>query len=116
MGQIVSALRNDFTPAMNKFSEKYIETKQTEAGAKMQELYSKGWKTKDIQKSILSGEFKELSNQYVQAVIDKHTGRFEAAETIRKIQENKDDYNYKDTTQTIEDHFKTLIKLVKSLL
>ena len=91
---------------MNKFSEKYIETKQTEAGAKMQELYSKGWKTKDIQKSILSGEFKELSNQYVQAVIDKHTGRFEAAETIRKIQENKDDYNYKDTTQTIEDHFK----------
>ena len=106
MGQIVSALRNDFTPAMNKFSEKYIENKQTEAGAKMQELYSKGWKSKDIQKAILNNEIPELKSTYVQAVVDKHTGRFEAAETIRKIKKNKGDYNYKDTTQTIEDHFK----------
>ena len=106
MGQIVSALKNDFTPAMNKFADKYVENKQTEAGAKMQELYSKGWKTKKIRDAILKGDFPELKSTYVQAVVDKHTGRFEAAETIRKIQENKDDYNYKDTTQTIEDHFK----------
>ena len=106
MSQIVSALRNDFTPAMNKFSEKYIEDKQTKASARMTELYASGMKTEDIENAILEGFEPDLSNQYVQIVVDKHQGRFEAAETKRKIQAAKDDYNYKDTDTTIEDHFK----------
>lgn len=105
MSQIVSALRNDFTPAMNKFSEKYIEDKQTTASARMTELYASGMKTEDIENAILEGFEPDLSNQYVQIVVDKHQGRFEAAETKRKIQA-ADDYNYKDTDTTIEDHFK----------
>ena len=55
MSQIVSALRNDFTPAMNKFSEKYIEDKQTKASARMTELYASGMKTEDIENAILEG-------------------------------------------------------------
>ena len=106
MSQIVSALRNDFTPAMNKFSEKYIEDKQTKASARMTELYASGMKTEDIENAILEGFEPDLSNQYVQIVVDKHQGRFEAAETKRKIEAAKDDYNYKDTDTTIEDHFK----------
>jgi len=106
MSQIVSALRNDFTPAMNKFSEKYIEDKQTTASARMTELYASGMKTEDIENAILEGFEPDLSNQYVQIVVDKHQGRFEAAETKRKIEAAKDDYNYKDTDTTIEDHFK----------
>ena len=106
MSQIVSALRNDFTPAMNKFSEKYIEDKQTTASARMTELYASGMKTEDIENAILEGFEPDLSNQYVQIVVDKHQGRFEAAETKRKIEAAGDDYNYKDTDTTIEDHFK----------
>ncbi len=106
MSQIVSSLRNDFTPAMNKFSEKYIKDKQTTASARMTELYASGMKTEDIENAILEGFEPDLSNQYVQIVVDKHQGRFEAAETKRKIEAAKDDYNYKDTNTTIEDHFK----------
>ena len=109
MSQIVSALRNDFTPAMNKFSEKYIEDKQTTASARMTELYASGMKTEDIENAILEGFEPDLSNQYVQIVVDKHQGRFEAAETKRKIEAAGDDYNYKDTDTTIEDHFKKFL-------
>ena len=107
MGQIVSALRNDLTPAMNNWGDKYIENKKTAAGAKMDELYAKGWTTKDIQKAILNNEIPELSNHYATSVVDAHSGRFEAAETIKKINENIDDgYDYKDGTKTIEEFWK----------
>ena len=106
MGQIVSALRNDLTPAMNNWGEKHIEKKQTEAGAKMDELYAKGWKTKDIQKAILNDEIPELSNHYATSVVDTHSGRFEAAKTIRQIEANLDAYDYKDGTKTIEEFWK----------
>ena len=106
MGQIVSALRNDLTPAMNNWGEKHIEKKQTEAGAKMDELYAKGWKTKDIQKAILNDEIPELSNHYATSVVDTHSGRFEAAETMRQINANLDSYDYKDGTKTIEEFWK----------
>ena len=106
MGQIVSALRNDLTPAMNNWGEKHIEKKQTEAGAKMDELYAKGWKTKDIQKAILNDEIPVLSNHYATSVVDTHSGRFEAANTIRQIEANLDYYDYKDGTKTIEEFWK----------
>ena len=106
MGQIVSALRNDLTPAMNKWGEKHIERKKTDAGAKMDELYANGWTTKEIQKAILNDEIPELSNQYATAVVDTHSGRFEAAETIRKINENIDSYDFKEGNQTLEEWYK----------
>ena len=106
MGQIVSALRNDLTPAMNKWGEKHIEKKKTEAGAKMDELYAQGWTTKEIEKAILNDEIPELSNQYATAVVDTHSGRFEAAETIRKINENIDSYDFKEGNQTLEEWYK----------
>ena len=106
MGQIVSALRNDLTPAMNNWGEKHIEKKQTEAGAKMDELYAKGWTTKDIQKAILNDKIPELSNHYATSVVDTHSGRFEAANTIRQIEANLDSYDYKDGTKTIEEFWK----------
>tara|TARA_B100000427_G_scaffold72249_1_gene58438 strand:+ start:398 stop:2350 length:1953 start_codon:yes stop_codon:yes gene_type:complete len=106
MGQIVSALKNDLTPAMNKWGEKHIEKKKTEAGAKMDELYAQGWTTKEIEKAILNDEIPELSNQYATAVVDTHSGRFEAAETIRKINENIDSYDFKEGNQTLEEWYK----------
>ena len=106
MGQIVSALKNDFTPAMNNYSDKYIERKQDAAKAKMLELNASGMSVEDIHKGIMNGEYEELSNQYVTKVVDSHSGRFEAVETIRKIEEAADDYNYKDTEGTIEDFWK----------
>jgi len=106
MGQIVSALKSDFTPALNKFSETFIEKKETVAGAKMEELYASGWNTKKIRDAIINGDFPELSNHYVTSVVDTHAGRFEATETWRKIQANLDKYDYKDGTQTIENFWK----------
>jgi len=107
MGQIVSALRNKLTPAMNNWGDKYIEKKETAAGAKMDELYANGWTTKEIQEAILNDEFPELSNHYVQNVVDTHSGRFEAGNTIRQINLNIDDgYDYKDGTKTIEEYWK----------
>ena len=54
------------------------------------------WKEnyEDPIRAILEGFEPDLSNQYVQIVVDKHQGRFEAAETKRKIEAAKDDYNY----------------------
>ena len=106
MGQIVSALKNNFTPAMNNYSDKYIERKQDAAKAKMLELNASGMSVEEIHKGIMNGEYEELSNQYVKKVVDSHSGRFEAVETIRKIEEAADDYNYKDTEGTIEDFWK----------
>lgn len=106
MGKIVSALKNDFTPALNNYSDKYIERKQDVAKAKMLELNANGMSVEDIHKGIMNGEYEELSNQYVKKVVDSHSGRFEAVETIRKIEEAGDDYNYKDTEGTIEDFWK----------
>jgi len=106
MGQIVSALKNDFTPALNNYSDKYIERKQDAAKAKMLELNASGMSVEEIHKGIMNGEYEELSNQYVKKVVDSHSGRFEAVETIRKIEEAADDYNYKDTEGTIEDFWK----------
>ena len=106
MGKIVSALRNDFTPAMNNYSDKYIERKQDAAKAKMLELNASGMSVEEIHKGIMNGDYEELSNQYVKKVVDSHSGRFEAVETIRKIEEAADDYNYKDTEGTIEDFWK----------
>ena len=106
MGQIVTALKNDFTPALNNWSDKYIERKKDAAKAKMLELNASGMSVEDIHKGIMNGEYEELSNQYVKKVVDSHSGRFEAVETIRKIEEAADDYNYKDTEGTIEDFWK----------
>jgi len=106
MGKIVSALKNDLTPALNNWSDKYIEKKQDVAKAKMLELNASGMSVEDIHKGILNGDYEELSNQYVTKVVDTHSGRFEAVETIRKIEEAADDYNYKDTEGTIEDFWK----------
>ena len=106
MGKIVSALKNDLTPALNNYSDKYIERKQDAAKAKMLELNASGMSVEDIHKGIMNGEYEELSNQYVKKVVDSHSGRFEAVETIRKIEEAGDDYNYKDTEGTIEDFWK----------
>ena len=109
MGQIVSALKNDLTPAMNNWGDKYIEKKETEAGAKMDELHAQGWTTKKIQTAILNNVFPELSNHYVQNVVDTHSGRFEAANTIRQIEANLDSYDYKDGTKTIEEFWKKFL-------
>ena len=106
MGQIVTALKNDFTPALNNWSDKYIERKQDAAKAKMLELNASGMSVEEIHKGIMNGDYEELSNQYVKKVVDSHSGRFEAVETIRKIEEAADDYNYKDTEGTIEDFWK----------
>jgi hypothetical protein len=106
MGQIVTALKNDLTPALNNYSDKYIERKQDTAKAKMLELNASGMSVKAIHKGIMNGDYEELSNQYVKKVVDSHSGRFEAVETIRKIEEAGDDYNYKDTEGTIEDFWK----------
>ena len=78
MGKIVSALKNDLTPALNNYSDKYIERKQDAAKAKMLELNASGMSVEDIHKGIMNGEYEELSNQYVKKVVDSHSGRFEA--------------------------------------
>jgi len=106
LSQIVNTLSN-MTPALEQYSQNFINDKKNIAINKMQELYASGLNADDISKQILSGQHKELSNMYAESAIHGQNGRFKAADVIAKITADLDNYDH--TTQTLEEFYKNHI-------
>ena len=100
LGQIVSALKNDLSPALKNWADANVVKMQDDATTKMQKLYLSGKDSKTINKEILAGKHEDLEHKYTEAVVNGQLGRFDAYETINKIKENIG--NYKPREQTLE--------------
>jgi hypothetical protein len=101
LGQIVSALKNDLTPAIGNWAEANLEGVQDAATKKMQKLYAEGKSSADINKAILAGDHPDLEHKYTQAVVEGQFGRIEAYETINNITKSIGDYKPRD--QSLEN-------------
>ena len=104
LGQIVSVLKNDLTPAVANWAEANIEGQQDAAKKKIESMYASGKSMATINKEILDGKHPDLEHKYTQAIVEGQIGRFEAYETINKITENIGDY--KPREQTLETFWK----------
>ena len=98
LGQIVTALKNDFNPVFKNYVDTYVDKKQDDAAIKVQGLYASGKTADEISKEIIKGDHPDLEGKYTKAVVDGYAGTFEAGEVIKKITEAKEagDYSIED--------------------
>ena len=85
----------DISPDLDKIATTFVDDKREKAKTTIEGLLV----NKDIntvRDEILAGKHPELSNQYVQKTVNFHTGKHQAAATIAKIKENKNEYNFKN--------------------
>ena len=93
---LVNILQKDVNPAISRIMVAEVEKKKDTATQKMNELML----TKDadtIQKEILSGQHPELSGKYVEKTVEYHNGKIQAVDAIKKIEENKSNYDFLET-------------------
>ena len=98
LGQIVTALKNDFNHAFKNYVDTYVDKKQDDAAIKVQGLYASGKTADEISNEIINGKHPDLEGKYTKAVVDGYAGTFEAGEVIKKITEAKEagDYSIED--------------------
>ena len=104
MGQIVSALKNDLSPAIQKWADVNILKQKDEATKKVQKLYMEGNTSKDINDAILKGDHPDLAHKYTEAVVNGQLGRIHAYEVIDNINLNMGDY--KPREESLETFWK----------
>ena len=93
---LINILQKDVNPAISRIMVAEVEKKKDTATQKMNELML----TKDadtIQKEILSGQHPELSGKYVEKTVKYHNGKIQAVDAIKKIEENKSNYDFLET-------------------
>ena len=93
---LVNILQKDVNPAISRIMVAEVEKKKDTATQKINELML----TKDadtIQKEILSGQHPELSGKYVEKTVQYHTGKVQAIDVIKRIEENKNKYDFETT-------------------
>ena len=93
---LVNILQKDVNPAISRILVAEVEKKQDTATQKMNELML----TKDaatIEKEILSGQHPELSGKYVEKTVEYHNGKLQAIAAKEKIEQNKKDYDFRET-------------------
>ena len=93
---LINILQKDVNPAISRIMVAEVEKKKDTATQKMNELML----TKDadtIQKEILSGQHPELSGKYVEKTVEYHNGKIQAVDAIKKIEENKSNYDFLET-------------------
>ena len=94
--ELIDILQRDVNPALRRIYDKGVQNKKDAAVQKMNELYA----TKDtttINKEILDGLHPELSGRYVDKTVQYHRGRHEAVDAIKRIEENKNKYDFQET-------------------
>jgi len=101
LGQIVTALKEDLTPAVANWATASVEGQQDAAAKKIQSMYAKGKSMKDINKEILNGDHPDLEHKYTEAIVSGQFGRIEAYDAINKIRENI--HNYKPKDESLEE-------------
>ena len=75
LGQIVSVLKNDLTPAVANWAEANIEGQQDAAKKKIESMYASGKSMATINKEILDGKHPDLEHKYTEAVVEGQIGR-----------------------------------------
>ena len=104
IGQIVSALKNDLSPALQKWADVNILKQKDEATKKVQKMYMEGKTSKTINEEILKGDHPDLAHKYTEAVVNGQLGRINAYEVIENITENIGDY--KPREESLETFWK----------
>ena len=82
-----------------------IDQDKDEAIDKIQSLYASGKKLEDIQSEILAGKHPDLSGKFIEKTTQFHLGKVKAAETIKTIEANKNNYDFKKEGNTLEKFY-----------
>ena len=104
LGQIVSALKNDLSPAVQKWADVNILKQKDEATKKVQKMYLEGKTSKQINDAILKGDHPDLEHKYTEAVVNGQLGRINGYEVMNTINENMGDY--KPREESLETFWK----------
>ena len=73
-----------------------IDQDKDEAIEKVQSLYASGKKMEDIQAEILAGKHPDLTGKFIEKTTQFHLGKVKAAETIKNIEANKNEYDFEN--------------------
>ena len=93
--ELAKALQNTGERGM-RIANAITDQKKDEAVDKIQSLYSSGKSMEDIQTEILAGKHPDLTGKYVEKTTQYHLGKVKAAETIKAIEANKNEYDFEN--------------------
>jgi len=94
---------------------KRIDRKKDKAIAKIDELYASGKSFEEIQSEILANKHPDLTGKYIEATTNYHSGKVKAAEVIKEIEANKNEYDYTDTSQSLETFYEKFLPKFESM-
>ena len=97
--ELAKALQNAGESGM-RIANVLTDKKKDEAVTKIQSLYASGKSMEDIQTEILAGKHPDLTGKYVEKTTQFHLGKVKAAEVIKNIEANKDNYDFEKTNLT----------------
>jgi len=97
--ELAKALQNAGESGM-RIANVLTDKKKDEAVTKIQSLYASGKSMEDIQTEILAGKHPDLTGKYVEKTTQFHLGKVKAAEVIKSIEANKDNYDFEKTNLT----------------
>ena len=93
--ELAKALQNTGERGM-RIANVITDQKKDKAVDKIQSLYSSGKSMEDIQTEILAGKHPDLTGKYVEKTTQFHLGKVKAAETIKNIEANKNEYDFEN--------------------
>jgi len=93
--ELAKALQNTGERGM-RIANTITDQKKDEAVDKIQSLYSSGKSMEEIQTEILAGKHPDLTGKYVEKTTQFHLGKVKAAETIKNIEANKNEYDFEN--------------------
>ena len=93
--ELAKALQNTGERGM-RIANVITDQKKDEAVDKIQSLYSSGKSMETIQTEILAGKHPDLTGKYVEKTTQFHLGKVKAAETIKNIEANKNEYDFEN--------------------
>ena len=93
--ELDKALQNTGERGM-RIANVITDQKKDEAVDKIQSLYSSGKSMEEIQTEILAGKHPDLTGKYVEKTTQFHLGKVKAAETIKNIEANKNEYDFEN--------------------
>ena len=93
--ELAKALQNTGERGM-RIANAITDQKKDEAVDKIQSLYSSGKSMEEIQTEILAGKHPDLTGKYVEKTTQFHLGKVKAAETIKNIEANKNEYDFEN--------------------
>ncbi len=102
--ELAKALQNTGERGM-RIANVITDQKKDKAVEKIQNLYSSGKSMEDIQTEILAGKHPDLTGKFIEKTTQFHLGKVKAAETIKTIEANKNNYDFKAEGNTLEKFY-----------